>query len=107
MTPGSGCFARSEPVLTMPAPPWAAMPGMSARHILTQPIRLTSKLRAQRLTNGAFFIDCDLTPGIDASDIFPCVGRPCLIPELSWTRHRMEGPEQLSGQHVVCPDISW
>ena len=63
--------------------------------------------RSQReVADGALLVDGDLTPGIDAADVFPGVGRPRLIAELPGTRHGVEGPEQLSGQHVVCPDVS-
>src|SRR5262245_33180167 len=46
MKPGSGCFARSEPVFTT-APPRVAICGINARHVRTVPIRFTSNDLAQ------------------------------------------------------------
>src|SRR4029079_16831949 len=53
-----------------------------------------------------FGVDCDLTPGIGAADVFPRIFRPRVVAELSWMWHGVERPDQLSGDDVVGAEIS-
>src|ERR1022692_2902755 len=70
-------------------------------------IKVVLGARCGCVNHAVLLVQCEFTPDVGSADRSPRVLGPGLIAEFAGARNCVEGPDEFSGSHVECADVTW
>src|SRR5581483_4034285 len=80
--------------------------GVEIRSVAIGAVEVVGRRAGGEVRDASLFINRELAPRVCSADVLPGLRRPRLVARFSWTRHRVECPRQLSGNHVVGAEVA-